>query len=64
MKIVCIGGGPTDLHFALLKKVDAGHQIAVAERNKPYDTFGWAVVSSDATRDTMRQRKRETAADS
>ena len=55
MKIVCIGGGPAGLYFALLmKQLDARHDITVVERNKPYDTFGWGVVFSDATMDTMR----------
>ena len=50
MKIVCIGGGPAGLYFALLmKQQDPRHEIAVVERNKPYDTFGWGVVFSDQT---------------
>src|SRR3954469_20415808 len=50
MKIVCIGGGPAGLYFALLmKKQDAAHDIVVVERNRPYDTFGWGVVFSDQT---------------
>jgi anthraniloyl-CoA monooxygenase len=62
MKIVCIGGGPAGLYFALLmKQQDASHDIKVVERNKPYDTFGWGVVFSDATMDNMRQWDSETA---
>ncbi len=56
MRIVCIGGGPAGLYFALLmKQQDAAHHITVVERNRPYDTFGWGVVFSDATMDNMRQ---------
>jgi len=35
----------------------------VVERNKPYDTFGWGVVFSDATMDNMRQWDPVTAAE-
>ena len=56
MNIVCIGGGPSGLYFGLLMKLQQpGHQITVVERNKPYDTFGWGVVFSDATMDNMRR---------
>lgn len=62
MRIVCIGGGPAGLYFALLmKRLDSRHHITVVERNRPYDTFGWGVVFSDATMDTMRRWDRETA---
>ena len=50
MKIVCIGGGPAGLYFGLLMKQPRTRRTtsAVVERNKPYDTFGWGVVFSDA----------------
>jgi anthraniloyl-CoA monooxygenase len=50
MNVAVIGGGPAGLYFALLmKKADPGHRIAVLERNRPDDTFGWGVVFSDQT---------------
>ena len=56
MKIVCIGGGAAGLYFALLmKRHNAQHDITVVERNKPYDTFGWGGVFSEATMDNMRR---------
>ncbi len=55
MKILCVGGGPAGLYFALLMKLDdPTHEIIVVERNQPYETFGWGVVFSDATLDNLR----------
>ena len=64
MRIVCIGGGPAGLYFALLmKKQHPEHRISVVERNRPYDTFGWGVVFSDATMDSMQTWDAESAAE-
>ena len=55
MKIDVIGGGPGGLYFGLLmKKADARHDITVFERNGPDDTFGWGVVFSDETLESLR----------
>ncbi|MBP2549486.1 anthraniloyl-CoA monooxygenase [Neorhizobium galegae] len=64
MRIVCIGGGPAGLYFALLmKKLHPEHHIRVVERNRPYDTFGWGVVFSDATMVSMQAWDAESAAE-
>ncbi|SMH62675.1 bifunctional salicylyl-CoA 5-hydroxylase/oxidoreductase [Azospirillum agricola] len=63
MRIVCIGGGPAGLYFGLLmKKLHPAHAVTVVERNRPYDTFGWGVVFSDATMQGMTLWDAETAA--
>ena len=50
MKVVCLGGGPAGLYFAIsLKLRNPSHDITIIERNKPDDTFGWGVVLSDET---------------
>jgi len=50
MKIVCVGGGPAGLYFAISMKLrDPAHDITVYERNRADDTFGWGVVFSDQT---------------
>lgn len=50
MKIAVIGGGPGGLYFAaLMKQLDAGHEVEVWERNAAADTFGFGVVFSDET---------------
>ena len=50
MRILCLGGGPAGLYFALLMKLqNPANPITVVERNRPFDTFGWGVVLSDQT---------------
>jgi anthraniloyl-CoA monooxygenase len=50
MRVAVVGGGPGGLYFAaLMKQLDAGHDITVWERNAAEDTFGFGVVFSDET---------------
>ena len=61
MKVAVIGGGPAGLYTALLlKKADPTHEIAVFERNRADDTFGWGVVFSDQTLENFRSADEPT----
>ncbi len=61
MKILCIGGGPAGLYFAILmKKASPAHRITVLERNRPEETFGFGVVFSDATQENLAEADRPT----
>lgn len=64
MKVLCLGGGPAGLYFAISMKLrDPSHQITVLERNKANDTFGWGVVlSDDALSNMARNDSVSTAA--
>jgi anthraniloyl-CoA monooxygenase len=61
MRIVCIGGGPAGLYFAILMKLrDPAHRISMIERNGADDTFGWGVVFSDETLRNLKGGDPET----
>lgn len=56
MKIMCLGGGPAGLYFAISMKLrDPAHEVTVLERNKANDTFGWGVVLSDDALEQMQE---------
>lgn len=64
MKINIVGGGPAGLYFAILmKKSNPANEITVYERNGPDDTFGWGVVFSGRTLETLRQADTESHAE-
>lgn len=45
MRIVCIGGGPAGLYFAICAKLrEPDHDITVLERDPAGSTHGWGVV--------------------
>lgn len=55
MRVLCLGGGPAGLYFAISMKLrDPAHQVTVLERNRANDTFGWGVVLSDDALDQMQ----------
>lgn len=59
MKIAVVGGGPGGLYFALLaRKRWPAHEVAVFERNRADDTFGFGVVFSDETLGSFREQDR------
>jgi 2-polyprenyl-6-methoxyphenol hydroxylase-like FAD-dependent oxidoreductase len=62
MKIVCVGGGPAGLYFAISAKVrDAGHDITVIERDPAGATYGWGVVYWDDLLDMLFRNDRDSA---
>lgn len=55
MKVLCLGGGPAGLYFAISMKLrDPAHDVTVLERNRANDTFGWGVVLSDEALSRMQ----------
>ncbi|MEE9454886.1 MAG: bifunctional salicylyl-CoA 5-hydroxylase/oxidoreductase [Paracoccaceae bacterium] len=60
--VICLGGGPAGLYFAISMKLRAPNTtVVVVERNKPNDTFGWGVVLSDDAMDNLLQNDPVTA---
>ena len=56
MRIVCVGGGPGGLFFAITSKLrSADHEITVFERNPPDVTYGWGVTFTDDLLDVMHR---------
>jgi anthraniloyl-CoA monooxygenase len=54
MRIAVIGGGPAGLYFAISMKLRSpAHQVELFERNREGVTFGWGVVFSDQTVETL-----------
>jgi anthraniloyl-CoA monooxygenase len=54
LKIVCVGGGPAGLYFAIAAKLRRrGHDITVIERNPAGVTYGWGVGYWDDVIDNL-----------
>ena len=54
MRIICVGGGPAGLYFAVLSKLaNPAHEITVLERNPAGVTWGWGVVFWDDLLDDL-----------
>lgn len=62
MDVICVGGGPAGLYFALCAaKLDGDHRIRVIERDPPGATFGWGVSYPDRLLDLMFRNDPESA---
>jgi anthraniloyl-CoA monooxygenase len=61
MNIVCVGGGPAGLYFAISAKLrNAGHDITVVERNPAGVTYGWGVTFSEGLLDSLYRNDPES----
>jgi anthraniloyl-CoA monooxygenase len=62
MKIVCVGGGPAGLYFAISMKLrHQEHDIIVLERNPAGVTYGWGVVFWDDLLNNLYHNHPESA---
>ena len=62
MKIVCVGGGPAGLYFAISAKLrNRNHDITVVERNPAGVTYGWGVTFSHPLLDSLYRNDPESA---
>ncbi|MGH3932014.1 MAG: FAD-dependent monooxygenase [Pseudonocardiaceae bacterium] len=61
MNIVCVGGGPAGLYFAISAKLrNREHDVTVIERNPAGVTYGWGVTFSDALLDSLYRNDPES----
>jgi anthraniloyl-CoA monooxygenase len=62
MKVVCVGGGPAGLYFAICaRRRDPGLAVRVVERNPPGATSGWGVTYSDRMLDLLFRNDPQSA---
>ncbi|WP_218019476.1 FAD-dependent monooxygenase [Nocardia arthritidis] len=62
MKIVCVGGGPAGLYFAIsMKRRDPAHDITVIDRDPVGSTYGWGVVYWDDLLDILYRNDPDSA---
>lgn len=62
MRIVCVGGGPAGLYFAVLMKLqDPGHDITLFERKPADSTDGWGVTFGGDLLNELYQGDRDSA---
>jgi anthraniloyl-CoA monooxygenase len=62
MDVVCVGGGPAGLYFAICaRKLPGDHTIRVIERDPPGATSGWGVTYPDRMLDMMFTRDPQSA---
>ncbi|MGK8488424.1 hypothetical protein [Nocardia asiatica] len=62
MNIVCAGGGPAGLYFAIsMKRRDPAHDITVIDRDPAGSTYGWGVVYWDDLLDILYRNDPDSA---